>query len=69
MRVFALTSKLVPRSRGGKTAAADLDPDPNSAGGVHIAGLGGLWQAVLLGFAGLDLMGETLGIEPKLPPQ
>jgi trehalose/maltose hydrolase-like predicted phosphorylase len=52
-----------------ETAALDLDPDPNSAGGVRIAGLGGLWQAVILGFAGLDLLGETLGIEPKLPPQ
>jgi trehalose/maltose hydrolase-like predicted phosphorylase len=52
-----------------KTAALDLDPDPNSAGGVRIAGLGGLWQAVVLGFAGLDLMGDTLGINPRLPTQ
>jgi len=51
------------------TAAADLDPDPNPAGGVHIAGLGALWQAVILGFAGLDLKGDTLGIDPRLPPQ
>jgi len=51
------------------TAAADLDPDPNTAGGVHIAGLGALWQAVILGFAGLDLKGDTLGIDPRLPPQ
>ena len=36
-------------------AAADLEPDPNSAGGIRIAGLGGLWQAIVLGFAGLDL--------------
>ena len=35
------------------TAATDLDLDPNSAGGVRIAGLGALWQAVMLGFAGL----------------
>jgi trehalose/maltose hydrolase-like predicted phosphorylase len=52
-----------------EAAATDLDLDPNSAGGVRIAGLGGLWQAVTLGFAGLDLMGDTLGIEPRLPPQ
>jgi trehalose/maltose hydrolase-like predicted phosphorylase len=51
------------------TAATDLDPDPNTAGGVHIAGLGALWQAVILGFAGLDLKGDTLGIDPRLPPQ
>jgi len=51
------------------TAAADLDPDPNTAGGVHIAGLGALWQAVILGFAGLDLKGDTLRVNPRLPPQ
>jgi beta-phosphoglucomutase family hydrolase len=51
-----------------ETATADLDPDPNSAGGVRIAGLGALWQAVVLGFAGLDLAGDTLGLDPKLPP-
>ena len=52
-----------------KTAATDLDLDPNSAGGVRIAGLGALWQAVIVGFAGLDLMGDTLGIDPRLPPE
>ena len=52
-----------------ETAATDLDLDPNSAGGVRIAGLGALWQAVILGFAGLDLRGDTLAIDPKLPPQ
>jgi trehalose/maltose hydrolase-like predicted phosphorylase len=52
-----------------KTAAANLDLDPSSAGGIRIAALGGIWQAVVLGFAGLDLMGDTLGIDPKLPRQ
>jgi trehalose/maltose hydrolase-like predicted phosphorylase len=52
-----------------EAAATDLDLDPNSAGGVRIAGLGGLWQAVILGFAGLDLRSDTLGIDPSLPPQ
>jgi trehalose/maltose hydrolase-like predicted phosphorylase len=51
------------------TAATDLDFDPNSAGGVRIAGLGALWQAVILGFAGLDLKGDLLGVDPRLPPQ
>jgi trehalose/maltose hydrolase-like predicted phosphorylase len=50
------------------TAATDLDLDPN-AGGVRIAGLGALWQAVILGSAGLDLMGDTLGMDPRFPPQ
>ena len=52
-----------------ETADTDLDLDSNSAGGVRIAGLGALWQAVMLGFVGLDLKGDTLGIDPKLPPQ
>jgi trehalose/maltose hydrolase-like predicted phosphorylase len=51
------------------TAATDLDLDPNSAGGVRIAGLGALWQAVILGFAGLVLSGDTLGVDPRLPPR
>jgi len=36
---------------------------------VRIAALGALWQAVILGFAGLDLSGDTLGIDPRLPPE
>jgi trehalose/maltose hydrolase-like predicted phosphorylase len=52
-----------------ETAATNLDLDPNSAGGVRIAGLGALWQAVILGFAGLELRAGTLGIDPKLPPE
>jgi trehalose/maltose hydrolase-like predicted phosphorylase len=51
-----------------KSAEADLDRDPNSAGGVRIAGLGAVWQAVVLGFAGLDLAGDPPSLAPKLPP-
>ena len=36
---------------------------------MRIAGLGALWQAVILGFAGLDLRGDIVGINPRLPPQ
>lgn len=49
--------------------ATDLDLDPSSAGGMRIAGLGSLWQAVVLGFAGLNLMGDILSIDPKIPSQ
>jgi trehalose/maltose hydrolase-like predicted phosphorylase len=52
-----------------QAAAADLELDPNSAGGIRIAGLGGLWQAVVLGFAGLDLAGDVISLTPRLPPQ
>jgi trehalose/maltose hydrolase-like predicted phosphorylase len=51
-----------------ETAATDLDLDPNSAGGVRIAGLGALWQAVILGFAGLDMMHVRLGLDPRPRP-
>jgi trehalose/maltose hydrolase-like predicted phosphorylase len=52
-----------------ETAALDLDPDPNTAGGVRIAGLGALWQAIVLGIGGVELAGESIGIHPNLPPQ
>jgi trehalose/maltose hydrolase-like predicted phosphorylase len=52
-----------------RAAAADLELDPKSAGGIRIAGLGAVWQAVVLGFAGLDLSGETISINPRLPRQ
>jgi HAD superfamily hydrolase (TIGR01509 family) len=47
---------------------AEFDPDPSSAGGVRIAGLGGIWQAVIMGFAGLDMSRDILTIDPKPPP-
>jgi trehalose/maltose hydrolase-like predicted phosphorylase len=52
-----------------ETGSLDLDPDPNSAGGVRIAGLGGLWLAIVLGLGEIDFTRETLGIDPRLPPQ
>jgi trehalose/maltose hydrolase-like predicted phosphorylase len=52
-----------------QAAAADLELDPNSAGGIRIAGLGGLWQAIVLGFAGLELGGDAVTLAPRLPPE
>jgi trehalose/maltose hydrolase-like predicted phosphorylase len=52
-----------------KAAAADLEFDPNSAGGIRIAGLGGVWQAAVLGFAGLYLHGDGISLAPRLPPE
>jgi trehalose/maltose hydrolase-like predicted phosphorylase len=51
-----------------QTVSSNLDLDPNSAGGVRIAGLGALWQVIIRGFAGLDMMGDVLRLDPKLPP-
>jgi trehalose/maltose hydrolase-like predicted phosphorylase len=51
-----------------EATAIDLgEPAAHSAGGVHIAGQGGLWQAAVFGFAGLTLRDETIGLDPRLP--
>lgn len=52
------------------TAATDLaDGVGGSAGGIHIAALGGLWQASILGFAGSSWRGEVLTFDPRLPAE
>jgi trehalose/maltose hydrolase-like predicted phosphorylase len=52
-----------------ETAATDLeDTTAGIAGGVRIAALGGLWQAAILGFAGLGLEDDGLHFDPRLPP-
>jgi trehalose/maltose hydrolase-like predicted phosphorylase len=51
-------------------AAARLDLDDTTgttAGGLHLATLGGVWQALAHGFLGLDPAGETLGVDPCIP--
>jgi kojibiose phosphorylase len=51
-----------------QTAELDLaNSQGNAAGGVHAAALGGLWQAVVFGFMGLSLSGDTPRLEPRLP--
>jgi len=40
----------------------------NAAGGVHIAALGGLWQAAVFGVAGLRLREDGIALDPHLPP-
>ena len=50
--------------------ACRLDLDDltgTSAGGLHVATMGGVWQALATGFLGLDPTGDALGIDPRLP--
>ena len=50
--------------------AARLDLDDvtgTTAGGLHLATLGGVWQALAHGFLGLDPAGGVLGMDPCLP--
>ncbi len=41
----------------------------NAAGGVHAAAIGGLWQAVVFGAAGVEVHSDGLTINPHLPPK
>ncbi len=51
-----------------QTAAIDMDDMAgNAALGIHIAALGGLWQAIAFGFAGLSLCSDGLRFDPHLP--
>jgi trehalose/maltose hydrolase-like predicted phosphorylase len=67
-------------ARAGRTAAAldalrlaariDLDDLTGStAGGVHLATMGSVWQALVFGFAGLRPAGGALALDPRLPPE
>lgn len=50
-----------------QAAAIDLDDTMGNVGlGVHIGALGGLWQAVVLGFAGMRLRDDGLAFAPFL---
>jgi kojibiose phosphorylase len=52
--------------------AAEIDLSNNmgnAAGGVHAAALGGLWQAVVFGFAGMSLRPDGLDFDPHCPPE
>jgi trehalose/maltose hydrolase-like predicted phosphorylase len=51
-----------------QAAEIDLgDSMGNAANGVHLANQGGIWQAAVLGFAGLRLRDDGLSLEPHLP--
>ena len=50
--------------------AARLDLDDlggTTAGGLHLANLGGIWQALAFGFLGLRARGDALEVDPRLP--
>ena len=51
-------------------ARIDLDDlTETTSGGLHLAALGSVWQAMAFGFAGLRARGDgTLAIDPNVPP-
>ena len=52
-----------------KAANVDLDFEHGvtAAGGVHIAALGGMWQALVFGFGGCRLHDHDVTFEPHVP--
>jgi trehalose/maltose hydrolase-like predicted phosphorylase len=51
-----------------QTSAIDLSTTRvGSAGGIHIAALGGVWMLSVLGLAGLSLRSDGVSIDPRLP--
>ncbi len=50
--------------------AARMDLDDltgTTAGGLHLATMGGLWQAVVFGFAGIRVRAGVVSVDPALP--
>ena len=50
--------------------AAGIDEEDSrrdAASGVHIAAQGGIWQATVFGFAGLQPRSDGLALDPHLP--
>jgi trehalose/maltose hydrolase-like predicted phosphorylase/hydroxymethylpyrimidine pyrophosphatase-like HAD family hydrolase len=43
------------------------DLTATTAGGLHLATLGGVWQALVFGFAGVRVKGDALVVDPRLP--
>ena len=51
-------------------ARIDLeDLTGTTAGGLHLATMGGVWQALAFGFAGVRPRGDALEVDPRLPEE
>ncbi|OAB35708.1 trehalase [Paenibacillus macquariensis subsp. defensor] len=51
-----------------KATEIDLGPNMHSSNaGIHTASIGGIWECVVMGFAGLRMLGGQLHLNPKLP--
>lgn len=51
-----------------KAMEIDINDNPyDSTDGIHAASLGGIWNCVVLGFAGISMKEGTLSIRPMLP--
>jgi trehalose/maltose hydrolase-like predicted phosphorylase len=69
--LFARAGRYRPALEALRVAARmDLDDlTATTAGGLHLATMGGLWQALAFGFAGIRAFDGRLTIDPRLPPE
>jgi trehalose/maltose hydrolase-like predicted phosphorylase len=61
---------LLPEAVAALRLAARIDLDDltgTTAGGLHLATMGGVWQALVFGFAGARPRGDALELDPRLP--
>lgn len=72
----AITASLLARAGRLEEAAHWLDialgididdVSRTTAGGLHLATMGGVWQALVFGFTGLRPLGDTLHLDPHVP--
>lgn len=50
------------------TARIDLDDiTDTTAGGLHLAAMGSVWQALAFGFLGIRACGDALAVDPQVP--
>ena len=68
--LFARAGRMEPALELLRIAAAiDVeDLSKTTSGGVHLAAMGSVWQALAFGFAGMHPLGGTLRLDPHLPP-
>jgi trehalose/maltose hydrolase-like predicted phosphorylase len=63
---------LLPEAVTALRLAARIDLDDltgTTAGGLHLATMGGVWQALAFGFAGARPQGNVLELDPRLPDE
>jgi len=53
-----------------RSSRIDLDDvGATTSGGLHLATMGGVWQALVMGFAGVRPTRDALALDPVLPDQ
>ena len=69
--LFARAGRL-PEALAALQLATRIDLDDltgTTAGGLHLATMGGVWQALAFGLAGVRARGETLELDPRVPAE